>query len=79
MRHQFESGCNSPVIWTDAWDMVREDPQIVLPGSSVQERWARDDFGLHVLWYAARNRVLTQKAAEVMIALAEKKKTFSRM
>ena len=79
LRHQFESGCNSPVIWTDAWDMVREDPQIVLPGSSVQERWARDDFGLHVLWYAARNRVLTQKAAEVMIALAEKKKTFSRL
>ena len=79
LRHQFESGCNSPVIWTDAWDMVREDPQIILPGSSVQERWARDDFGLHVLWYAARNRVLTLKAAEVMIALAEKKKTFSKL
>lgn len=77
LRHQFESGCNSPVIWIEAWDMVKADPQILLPGSSVQERWARDDFGLHVLWYAARNRVLTPKAAEVMIALAEKKKTFS--
>ena len=77
LRHQFESGCNSPVIWIEAWDMVRENPQILLPGSSVQERWARDDFGLHVLWYAARNRVLTPKAAEVMITLAEKKKTFS--
>ena len=79
LRHQFESGCNSPVIWTEAWDMVRRDPQIVLPGSSVQERWARDDFGLHVLWYAARSRALTEKAAEVMIALAEKKKTFSKL
>ncbi len=79
LRHQFESGCNSPVIWIEAWDMVREDPQILLPGSSVQERWARDDFGLHVLWYAARNRVLTPKAAEVMITLAEKKKTFSKL
>ena len=77
LRHQFESGCNSPVIWTEAWDMVRDNPQILLPGSSVQERWARDDFGLHVLWYAARNRVLTPRAAEVMITLAEKKKTFS--
>ncbi len=79
LRHQFESGCNSPAIWTEAWDMVRRDPQIVLPGSSVQERWARDDFGLHVLWYAARSRVLTPRAAEVMISLAEKKKTFSKL
>ena len=79
LRHQFESGCNSPVIWIEAWDMVRADPQILLPGSSVQERWARDDFGLHVLWYAARNRVLTPKASEVMITLAEKKKTFSKL
>lgn len=79
LRHQFESGCNSPVIWIEAWDMVRIDPQILLPGSSVQERWARDDFGLHVLWYAARNRALTPRAAEVMIALAEKKKTFSKL
>ncbi|MDO5476132.1 MAG: DUF5717 family protein [Eubacteriales bacterium] len=77
LRHQFESGCNSPVIWCEAWEMVRQDPQILLPGSSVQERWARDDFGLHVLWYAARNRVLTEKAAQVMVSLAEKKKTFS--
>ena len=79
LRHQFESGCNSPVIWTEAWDMVRDNPQILLPGSSVQERWARDDFGLHVLWYAARNRVLTPRAAEAMITLAEKKKTFSKL
>ena len=79
LRHQFESGCNSPVIWIEAWDMVKADPRILLPGSSVQERWARDDFGLHVLWYAARNRVLTPRAAEVMIVLAEKKKTFSKL
>lgn len=79
LRHQYESGCNSPVIWIEAWDMVRENPQILLPGSSIQERWARDDFGLHVLWYAARNRALTPRAAEVMIALAEKKKTFSKL
>ena len=77
LRRQYENGCNSPVIWIEAWEMVRGDPQILLPGSSVQERWARDDFGLHVLWYAARNNVLTPKAAEVMVTLAEKKKTFS--
>ena len=79
LRHQYESGCSSPVIWTEAWDMVRENPQILLPGSSIQERWARDDFGLHVLWYAARNRVLTPEAAEVLVVLAEKKKTFSKL
>lgn len=77
LRHQFENGCSSPMIWIEAWEMVRADPQILLPGSSVQERWARDDFGLHVLWYAARNNALTDRAAEVMAALAEKKKTFS--
>ncbi len=77
LRHQYENGCNSPVIWIDAWEMVKEDPRILLPGSSVQERWVKDDFGLLVLWYAARNNVLTDKAAEVMISLAEKKKTFS--
>ena len=79
LRHQFESGCSSPVIWIEAWEMVRQNPQILLPGSSVQERWARDDFGLHVLWYAARNYVLTPEAAEVMITLAEKKKIFSKL
>ena len=79
LRHQFEGGCCSPVIWIEAWEMVRWNPQILLPGSSVQERWARDDFGLHVLWYAARNYVLTPEAAEVMITLAEKKKIFSRL
>ena len=77
LRHQFERGCISPVIFLEAWDMVRRDPRILLPGSSVQERWAKDDFGLHVVWYAARNNILTPKAAEVMISLAEKKKTFS--
>ena len=77
LRHQYENGCNSPVIWIDAWEMVKEDPRILLPGSSVQERWVKDDFGLLVLWYAARNNVLTDKAAEVMISLAEKKKSFS--
>lgn len=79
LRHQYESGCSSPVIWIEAWDMVRDNPQILLPGSSIQERWARDDFCLHVLWYAARNRVLTPEAAEVMAVLAEKKKTFSKL
>lgn len=77
LRHQYESGCSSPVIFIEGWEMVREDPRILLPGSSVQERWARDDFGLLVLWYAARNNVLSPKAAEVMISLAEKKKSFS--
>ena len=77
LRHQFENGCNSPVIWIDAWEMVREDPGILLPGSSVQERWVKDEFGLLVLWYAARNNILTADAAEVMISLAEKKKNFS--
>ncbi|MDO5132809.1 MAG: DUF5717 family protein [Eubacteriales bacterium] len=77
LRHQFESGCSSPVILLEAWEMVRRDPQILLPGSSVQERWAKDDFGLHVLWYAARNNVLTPRTAEAMMVLAEKKKTFS--
>lgn len=77
LRHQFERGCISPVIFLEAWEMVRRDPRILLPGSSVQERWAKDDFGLHVLWYAARNNILTPKAAEVMVSLAEKKKTFS--
>ena len=79
LRHQFENGCSSPLIWTEAWDMIREDPGILLPGSSVQERWARDDFGLHVLWYAARAGALTDRAVEVMIELAEKKKTFSKV
>ncbi len=77
LRHQFENGCNSPVIWIDAWEMVKSDPGILLPGSSVQERWVKDEFGLLVLWYAARNNVLTAGAAEVMISLAEKKKNFS--
>lgn len=77
LRRQFEGGCHSPVILLEAWEMVRRDPQILLPGSGVQERWAKDEFGLQVLWYAARNNVLTPKAARVMILLAEKKKTFS--
>lgn len=77
LRHQFENGCSSPFILLEAWEMVRLDPRILLPGSSVQERWAKDEFGLHVLWYAARNHALTAGAAQVMVMLAEKKKTFS--
>ena len=68
LEHQFEAGSRSPVLYLEAYFLVRNNPAIL---------HGFDDFSLQVLLYAARNGILTDAVMTQVNYLTRRQKSYS--
>lgn len=66
---QYSLGCRSPILYMEYWQMIRISPTILRE---------LGDFELQVLYFAAKNEMLTDSVMTRVNDLAVRRKTFSR-
>lgn len=69
LEEQFKKGCTSPVIYIEAYNLVMQNPTLLM---------RLGDFEMQVLTYAAKKEILTPILAQQIVYLAAREKGFTR-
>ena len=75
---QFQSGARSPILYLEAWDILRGNPALLETGleKSYGRTGGREPlYGL--LLYALRKEIMTEEVVETLIGMAVKRRSFS--
>ncbi|MDD6492447.1 MAG: DUF5717 family protein [Firmicutes bacterium] len=69
LEEQFKQGCNSPVLYIEAWNLIAANPTLLM---------RLDGFELQVLSFAAKRELLTPMVIEQVVYLAQKQRNYIR-
>ena len=69
LEEQFAKGATSPVLYIEAYHLIRNNPSILMQ---------LDNFEIHVLYYAAKNQLLTTEVVEQIVYLAKRVRGYHR-
>ena len=69
LRQEFDLGCTSPVIYIEAYDMIRINPAILSD---------LDEFALQTLHYASKHDLLDEAVMEQVDVLSMRRKAYSQ-
>lgn len=69
LEEQFMKGCNSPVLYIEAYHLLLSNPTLLMN---------LKDFEQQVLYYAAKKDILNETMAQQIVYLAAREKTFSK-
>ena len=67
LRDQFGRGCRSPILYIEAWQLIRINPAILT---------ALDDFALQILWYAVKRGTMNEAVMSHVNYLAARERVF---
>lgn len=68
LEELFRNHCTSPVIYIEAWNLLRANPSMLMK---------MEEFEQQVLYYAVRNDLMNGEIAMQTVYLAQKQKTYS--
>lgn len=68
LEELFRNHCTSPVIYIEAWNLLRANPSMLMK---------LEEFEQQVLYYAVRNDLMNDEIAMQLIYLAQKQKVYS--
>ena len=68
LEEQFRQGCNSPILYMEAWNLIAASPALLL---------RLEPFEMQVLSYAAKKELITPEVMIQIVYLAQKAKSYS--
>lgn len=68
LEELFRNHCTSPVIYIEAWNLLRANPSMLMK---------MEEFEQQVLYYAVRNDLMKDEIVMQIVYLAQKQKTYS--
>lgn len=69
LEEQFKLGCNSPVLYIEAWNLMAANPALLMK---------LEGFELQVLIYAAKKELLNEGIREQIVYLSGKQRVYSK-
>ena len=78
LRRQFARGSRTPVLYMEAWKMIRENPPMIHERDSYLARNRQDgSYLLQILLYAVRRGIMTTLVMDEVLILVDRSKGFS--
>ena len=79
LRRQFARGSRSPVLYMEAWKMIRENPPMIHERDSYLARNRQDgSYLLQILLYAVRRGIMTIPVMDEVLILVDHSRGFSK-